>query len=501
MMYNPAQERAERPRSRFGIAGRLIASFLAFAFIVLSLLWVSQITLLDYFYKEIKLYSITQSARTLADNIDNEDLYILAARLVRDDNVCVKVLFVGDSSSFDVSYSGDSCVLHRLSSEELFQLYANAVAEGGEHVEYYTRSGFRDKRYDRDKFRGNVPASDEGMSKSMIFTKIVTTSDGSDAIIMLNTAMYPVDATVDTLKFQLAIVTVIMLVLSLILAFVLTRTISKPIIAINRGAKELARSDYSISFDARGFREIEELSDTLNFATSELSKVDRLRNELIANISHDLRTPLTLIAGYGEVMRDIPGENTPENVQVIIEEAQRLSSLVSDILDISKLQSGTQTLSVTRFCLTDTVRSIITRFSKLVGQDGYSFVFEPQEEAWVSADELRVSQVIYNLVNNAITYTGSDKLITVTQSVSAGEVRLEVTDTGEGIEQEKLPYIWDRYYKVDKEHKRAAVGSGLGLSIVKGILDMHSARYGVRSEPGKGSTFWFALKASEEERI
>ena len=122
-------------------------------------------------------------------------------------------------------------------------------------------------------------------------------------------------------------------------------------------------------------------------------------------------------------------------------------------------------------------------------------MFENSEKVYVYADELKISQVIYNLMNNAVNYAGEDKTVIVTQRVKNRKVIIEVTDHGEGIPAEKLEYIWDRYYKVDKEHKRGVIGTGLGLSIVKGILDAHNARYGVRSTIGKGSTFWFELDA------
>ena len=120
-------------------------------------------------------------------------------------------------------------------------------------------------------------------------------------------------------------------------------------------------------------------------------------------------------------------------------------------------------------------------------------MFENNEDVYINADELRISQVIYNLVNNAVNHAGEDKTVIITQSIRDKRVRIEVIDHGEGIPADKLPYIWERYYKVDKEHKRGVIGSGLGLSIVKSILDAHNARYGVRSAPGKGSTFWFEI--------
>ena len=273
---------------------------------------------------------------------------------------------------------------------------------------------------------------------------------------------------------------------------------SQPIIKINRSAKALGSGNYQVTFDENGYQEISELARALNYAARELSKVENLQRELIANISHDLRTPLTMITGYSEVMRDLPGENTPENVQVIIDEAKRLTTLVNDVLDISKLQSGTQTLHRTDFSLTESIRKILERYTKLVD---YDISFLAEQDVWVYADELKISQVIYNLINNAITHTGPDKKVTITQTLLSGSpqrVRIAVTDTGEGLEEDKLQDIWERYYKVDKTHKRAQVGTGLGLSIVKTVLDLHGgASYGVDSTLGHGSTFWFELPAKE----
>ena len=234
------------------------------------------------------------------------------------------------------------------------------------------------------------------------------------------------------------------------------------------------------------------MSDSLTYASQELSKNDALQKELIANISHDLRTPLTMIVGYGEAMRDLPGENTPENVQVIIDETQRLSDLVNDLLDLSKLQAGTRKPVKEVFNLTDVIRETMGRYEKLTRKDGYSIELDCGETVYVLADKTMVLQVIYNLINNAINYTGEDRRVTVRQALTdEGKVRVSVMDSGEGIPADQLPLIWDRYYKVDKVHRRAMIGTGLGLSIVKSILEQHGNAYGVESQIGKGSTFWF----------
>jgi signal transduction histidine kinase len=286
-----------------------------------------------------------------------------------------------------------------------------------------------------------------------------------------------------------------MLLLSVVLALLIARRVSKPIEDINKSAKKLASGNYDIRFDGEGFREIGELSDTLNTAAADLSKVEGLRRELMANISHDLRTPLALIYSYAEVMHDFPDEITANQTQIIMDETQRLTSLVNDILDISKLESGNQNMNIAEYSLTRSVDETTKRLAEFVKNEGYSVTFDFERDISVRADEVKIIQAFYNLLLNAVHYTGEDKHIAVRQVLSADTVRIEVADTGEGIAPEELPYIWDRYYKADKAHKRALTGTGLGLSIVKKVMQMHGGDCGVDSVPGKGSTFWFSLKA------
>ncbi len=239
------------------------------------------------------------------------------------------------------------------------------------------------------------------------------------------------------------------------------------------------------------------MTATLAKAADELSQVEHLQHELIANISHDLRTPLTMIGGYAEAMRDIPGEATPENLQIVIDETNRLTSLVSELLDFSRLQTGNAEMSPAPFCLTEAISAIVQRVGGMTGKDGYLIRFELEESVWIHADEKRISQVVYNLLGNALTYTGADKTVTLTQTMQEGTVRLSVHDTGKGIPPEELPLIWRRYYRAQESHKRAVIGSGLGLSIVESILVKHGMRYGVDSVQGEGTTFWFEAEAVE----
>jgi len=318
--------------------------------------------------------------------------------------------------------------------------------------------------------------------------------DGSKISLTFYAMITPVEATVSTLRMQLYIITVIMVLLATLLAIIISKHISNPIEKINQSAKVLAMGNYETEFRGRGFLEIKELSDTLNTAATELSKVERLRRELLANVSHDLRTPLAFIYSYAEMMHDFPNEVTPEQSQIIMDEAKRLTSLVNDMLDISSLESGMAKLNKVNYNLTESLRKTVNRISELVKNDGYQLAFEYNEDVYIFADEVKITQAFYNLLINAITYSGDDKTVIVKQSIKGNMVKIEVIDHGEGISQSDLPYIWERYYKVDKRHKRPKMGTGLGLSIVKKVIELHDGECGVESEVGKGSTFWFQLK-------
>lgn len=467
-------------KHNISIKWKIFGYFIGFSIISLILLWIFQIVFLNDFYKFIKTHQLKSYAENLSTNIDSITFDNSFDEVLSDKEICV-IIF---SENGKLVYSLDilrNCAIHKMPQHMLFSLAKELndnnidfIEQNNSHIPFTPNL--------KDLSPGNI----------LSVTK-ATKSNGESYYILLNSAIVPVSATVSTLRTQLIYVTLIMLILSFLLSLSISKKISDPIIKINKNARTLATGDYSTTFNNDGYSEIAELAETLNYTAKELSKVEQLRQELIANISHDLRTPLTMITGYGEVMRDLPGENTSENIQIIIDEAKRLTSLVNNVLDISKLQAGVQIPNLMPFNLTKLIEDITNRYRKLTEKDDYNITFEKVNDVLVNADEIRITQVLYNLLNNAITYTGSDKKIIIKQIIKDKKVRIEITDTGEGISQEDLPYVWDRYYKVTGQHKRAQIGTGLGLSIVKEILKLHNAEFGVESKISKGSTFWFEL--------
>ena len=218
----------------------------------------------------------------------------------------------------------------------------------------------------------------------------------------------------------------------------------------------------------------------------------------MANVSHDLKTPLTMIKAYAEMIKDISYKDKAkmnEHLDIIIDETDRLTLLVNDILDLSKLQSGeNQNLKIEEFDLVKEINSILKKYEIIKETEQYNFEVEMPEAAIVKADRNKLNQVIYNLINNAINYTGEDKKVTIKVVKEKKNYKVEIIDTGKGIKKSELPHIWDKYYKNSKKHQRNVVSTGLGLAIVKQILEQHEFNYGVNSVLNKGTTFYFIVK-------
>ncbi len=519
--------KSNKAKKKLSIKWKIFGYLIGFIVMLLVILWIFQIVYLDVFYKHIKTMELEAASDEIFTELeataDSDDLAQSLVDIAQSYNIC---LLITDEDG-QWLYSCEStmgCIIHRLTPFDI-QAFALLAAENGGSLDLefqgIKETSFPDafdiwgEESDSDmpldkKIPENDPnyqSDDENKQNSGFFRKranddvegvvrvaIVEQESGEEYYVFINSILTPVDATVQTLKVQLLYISIILIILAIFIALLISRRVSKSIIKVNESALELAKGNYDVSFEGKDYKEIEQLSDTLNKAAKELSKTEKLQRELISNVSHDLRTPLTMIIGYSEVMRDIPGENKPENVQVIIDEAKRLSGLVNDIMDISKLQAGVSEFKPTVYDLTESIEKVIDRYSKLIAQKGYEIVFEYDKHILVNADEFKIYQVVYNLINNAINYIGDDKKVVVRQIVKEEVVRIEVSDKGAGIPPEKLEHVWQRYYKVDKEHKRAVMGTGLGLSIVENIMKLHHADYGVESELGVGSTFWFELK-------
>ena len=483
-------------RKSFGV--KLWLYFVGFAAVIFAALWLLQTVFLQSFYNSMAVHNIKQVAAQITEQRDSDVLDSLIDEYASEYSL---LIFLTDWNG-NVIYSADE-------HNSVYEKHQNGNIENSSGGNPYRNSdepmnwqigAYRNLPQNYSDFLEQLSSSQDGTigfptenNTAYVYGMVLPDSvqfDSEKAVLYISMQLGAVGATTGILRLQLIWVTLVSFVIAFIIAYFLSRQFSRPISAISTQAKRMATGEFAGGYE-RGFcQELDDLSATLEETTAALRQLENARRELLANVSHDLRTPLTMIIGYAEAIRDLPGEDTPENLQVIADEATRLSELVTDLLDLSKLQAQVEPLQRQRFCLTDSIQSTLDRLQKM---SSIQLCFHWQQEAWVQADELRLSQVVYNLVGNAMAHTGADRRVDVIQTVGDGRVRIQVRDTGEGIPPEEQDLIWERYYKNSKNNHRPGSGTGLGLAIAKAVLEQHGAQFGVKSRPKQGSTFWFEL--------
>ncbi len=451
--------------------------FMIFALMILGLLWLLQIVFMNSFYETMKIKEITKIGNNLVDKYKTEDFQEELISLSFKQGIVINILdeygnLIYPLDIFDI-------IKQPKLNEKLF-------------------NDFLSKLYLSDKNYVAYVVEDERLNEStIVYGAILENEEGSNYFLYVNSMLQPVDSTTKILKNQLLIVTFISLVLSFGLSLIISKKLSKPIERITNLSRELALGNYDIEFDNGEYTEIDNLANTLNIATKELSKSEELRRDFLANVTHDLKTPLTVIKSYSELIRDISGKDDikrEKNISVIIEETDKLSKLVDDLLELTKLQAGLSQLNLEVFDLSELAENVVNRFKYFIEEQDYKIVIDKSGDTKVYADKAKIEQVIYNLINNAINYTLEDKLISLKIEEDNENVIITVTDRGQGIEQDEINYIWERYYRSGKSHIREKSGSGIGLSMVKSIIIAHGGEYGVESEIGKGSKFYFKIK-------
>jgi len=446
--------------------------FLLFSSLILGFLWIFQVLFLNNYYRLEKTKDIKLVANTIKKNNQSSISYNSLNNVALEKEVCVEIIDKNLFSIYSSTYFGKGCISNK-------KLTSNYKID-------FINSNVREKSYEL--------VNEEFDSNNLVYALKIN----NNAYAFINTSLEPITSTAKILRKQLILVTFLVLILSFIIAYFISSYISKPIVKINNAAKKLANKEYNVEFTSdSNILELEELSKTLNYTSSELAKTEELRRDLMANVSHDLKTPLTLIKAYAEMTRDIHAgnkEKNTENMNTIIAETDRLTVLVNDILELSKVQSNIDTLKSEEFNLISMIEDILKRYRILEETEEYHFLFNhKKKKILIKADQKKLEQVIYNLINNAINYTGTDKTVTINIIESKETIKVEIIDTGKGIAEEDIPYIWDKYYKDKKKHKRNVIGTGLGLSIVKNILENHNFEYGVTSKKDKGSNFYFKI--------
>ena len=473
--------------------------FVMFAVIIMAMLWLLQTVFFQSLYNRMLAKNTRTAAEEIASAAGREDLGNVIDRLSAEDSLLV---FVTDTDE-NILYSSDS-----------YKSYYRAEEHNVEHTNEYT--GGESNPYHKGKtlswqtaayrnlpdgyqdFLNELAQSPEGKTESFtdtqyVYGKQIKMADGSEAVLYTSTALGGLGAAVSVLKLQLFWVTVLSLLIAFGIAWILARKFSVPVSRLSAQAKMLPGEDYQSSFEKGFCRELDELSDALDDSAEDLAKARNYQKELLANVSHDLRTPLTMIKGYAEMVRDISWEDeTQRNADtgIIIREADRLTALVNEILEYSRLQESGYHIRAEDVDLSALVNRVADQFAPLMEQEGIRIERKIADGCFVKGDAALLERAVYNLMDNALRHAGEEKKITVSLT-GKPKVCLSVRDYGEGIDPEELPHIWEKYYTSRQRGKKGV--SGLGLAIVKQIAGLHGARYGVDSRKGEGSTFWLVF--------
>lgn len=465
------------------IERRIVNSLLGYTLFIIALLWMFQIILLKSYYQIMQKASIMQAGNQILNSFTDSDFETQLEHICFSHGMSCVVVDSKGEDCYSIDMLGRGSLIHSPAKATVGKMIEPIVNGDKEEIVVQVKN----KRFRNDE---------------LIYAHSISDINGDKFIVILNASLDPVESTTGILKSQLRIIVALLIVVAYIMSKFVAKRLSQPIKNITQKAKGLATGEYTADYEGGGVTEIDELAQALNFSAEGLSKVEDLRREIVANISHDLKTPLTMIKAYAEMIRDLTGDNKKNRdlqLDVIITEADRLTGLVTDLIQISRDENETRRLSPEVFNLSKMISDITIRFEQT--NPDYTIEICAEPDKLVFADKESIGQVLYNLISNAINYTGVDKTVKIAlKEVSQKWVRVEIKDSGLGISKEELPLIWERYYRSRNTHQRAVAGSGLGLSIVKKALSQQNLPFGVKSEVQKGSCFWFEVTTMDQKQ-
>lgn len=460
--------------------------FLGFSLSILFILGFLLLVLIKPYYRNDRLSVIENITSSIEDVISTSSVNSAKInktnKLVNGNNVCLLLLNESGKNLYSSDSLGESCMIDKaVTINEQTYIIKNNPEKFIEQL----------KNTSPISLTLNSKYNDTEM---ILYGKQIKTNL-ANYYLVINTPLELVEGYINFILNQYLYVAIFVILFALVVAFFLAKRISSPIVEMKNEANKLAQGNYDVKFKTDSFSEINDLASTLDDATEKLSQINDLRKDLVANVSHDIKTPLTMIKAYAEMIKDISGDNPEkrnEHLDVIINEVEYLNKLVTDMSELSKIQAGTIKLNLCNVDLSECTNRVIDLLKQLIDEKNIKLI-TVFDDVLIYADEIKISQVIYNFLSNAIKHSYDNGEIRINIIDSEEYVRFEVIDNGEGIAEDVLPYIWDRYYKVDKNFNRNVNSTGLGLAIAKAILEEHHAKYGVNSTLKQGSTFYFEL--------
>ncbi|MGI5884203.1 MAG: sensor histidine kinase [Candidatus Spyradocola sp.] len=459
---------------------RLSANFMAVLMIVLLVLGalVSRFMWINEFNTGVE--EMKQEAEEIADNYENLSEYQITTRVFVEsinEIAADSSVWLVDRNGLQLNVTGLDASTPDLSSEDV-QKYMQVVLESGEPMTF--QGGF-----------------DSYFGKNAVITVAMPLTNREETVgaVFIHKQLELFNVGFVPLFQELWMAAMMASLLGLILTAYTAMRITRPLRELAHAAKQLGQGDMTVKVRVYADDEIGEVSKAFNNMVDELKNIEEQRKGFVANVSHELRSPITSIAGYLQGMLDgtIPPQDQRKYMQVVYDETQRLTRLIRDLLDLSRIESGNVPMNPVDFNINELMRRVLIKYEGRIEEKNMEVEADfADEPCMVHADMDRIEQVVSNLVDNAIKFCGQYGKLTLVTKVDKQICFVSVIDDGAGIDEKDLPHVFDRFYTVDKAHT-SGKGTGLGLSIVKQILRQHGHDITVESTQGQGTNFTFTL--------
>ncbi len=498
-------KRSIRTRLFFGI------SAIVLFFVIFS--WVMNNQFLDRFYLEKKKSILTNVSQKTNQIYEGEPEKIALELEMAENNYGINISIIGQDGT--IKYSTFSRILNQFPFDRKAQRPRTTETINSFEAAKQPRSFiFPPLNSDNNGF---FYQKDSELNINYLM-KETTLSNGD--ILLLRTPLAAISENAAIANDFLMITGILSLLLGSIWAYLFSKKFTKPILKLNKIAQNMAGLDFTETYEITTKDEIGDLGESINFLSKELEsaivelqaknrqleediekerKIDQMRKEFVSNVSHELKTPLSLIQGYAEGLKlnVIDDERNKQfYCEVIIDEAAKMDTLVKDLLHLSQIDSGYYKLDKTDFDLSSLIDYIASKFQVIFADKDIVSIIDKPESLFVCGDIMRVEQVLVNYITNALQHVDENKTIKLGAQIKLDKVRVSVFNTGKNIPEEETEQIWTSFYKIDKARTRDYGGYGLGLSIVRAILEQHQNEYGVINMEN-GVEFWFELAICE----
>lgn len=359
-----------------------------------------------------------------------------------------------------------------------------------------------------------LQSSDERYNSSYI--ELWGYIEAANSYVLLRSPVESIKESVDISNRFMAYIAIIVIIVSIIIMYFVSKRFTKPILQLAEISEKMSDLDFDVYYTGHDNDEISILGNSMNRLSEKLKKtiselksanvelekdikkktqIDEMRTEFLSNVSHELKTPIALIQGYAEGLKEGINENIEDRefyCDVIIDEAAKMNTMVKKLLTLNQIEFGNDMVVMNRFDLVELIRGVLNSYEILIKQKSVNITFEEYSPIYVWGDEYQIEEVVVNYISNALNHVSNENEIKIMISKESTLVKVSVYNSGERIPEEDLNKIWQKFYKVDKARTREYGGSGIGLSIVKAIMDSMNKRYGVYNRE-KGVEFWFEL--------